>query len=380
MARGDSFSQKIISLMRAGYPCVLIKTSEDRSASTEIFRAAKTVHDLAQTKGKAGPKHIYIWSFPGGIEEIGFDGRIMTDPEKAPGKGAPPAILEFIERRMREGEDAIYILQDYDLFLKHTEIMTKLKRTLRACENSVSRILITATRSDLPPLLEREISILDYSLPSEEDLQILTDVMVGCFNNGSKDPIKPSDAEKYAAASALRGLTEMEAKNALAECLVSVGGLNVERLTDAKASSVGQSGILEYYKPDASMSDVGGLDLLKGWLLERELAFTQQARDFGLPEPRGVLLLGTPGCGKSLVAKTIAKMLSVALLRLDVGRVFGGLVGESEANMRKAIATAEAMAPCVCWLDEIEKAFAGTGGGGSTDGGTTHRVFGSFLT
>jgi len=125
---------------------------------------------------------------------------------------------------------------------------------------------------------------------------------------------------------------------------------------------------------------VGGLDVLKDWLKKRAKSFTQEARDFGLPAPKGILLLGIPGCGKSLSAKAIGHQWQVPLLRLDVGRVFAGLVGQSEENMRKAIKTAEAVAPCVLWLDELEKGFSGTQSSGSTDGGTTSRVFASFIT
>jgi SpoVK/Ycf46/Vps4 family AAA+-type ATPase len=125
---------------------------------------------------------------------------------------------------------------------------------------------------------------------------------------------------------------------------------------------------------------VGGLENLKEWLATRAKAFSKAARDFGLPMPRGILLVGLPGCGKSLSAKAASNILGVPLLRFDIGKVFGGLVGESERNMRQAIQTAEAVGNCVLWIDEMEKAFAGMGGGGSNDGGTSQRVFGNFIT
>jgi SpoVK/Ycf46/Vps4 family AAA+-type ATPase len=138
--------------------------------------------------------------------------------------------------------------------------------------------------------------------------------------------------------------------------------------------------MLEYYETSDNMDGVGGLENLKGWLLQRRMAFTEKAREYGLPAPKGILTVGIPGCGKSLTAKATANAWELPLLRFDVGRVFAGLVGASEANMRNAIKVAEAMAPCVLWIDEIEKAFAGVSSSGSTDSGVTARVFGNLLT
>jgi SpoVK/Ycf46/Vps4 family AAA+-type ATPase len=128
------------------------------------------------------------------------------------------------------------------------------------------------------------------------------------------------------------------------------------------------------------MKEVGGLDELKKWLAKRGKAFTPEARAFGLPEPRGILLLGIPGCGKSLTAKAIASLWQLPLLKLDVGKVFSSYIGSSEENVRRAILTAESIAPTILWLDELEKGFSGAGSSGMTDGGTTARVFGTFLT
>ena len=147
-----------------------------------------------------------------------------------------------------------------------------------------------------------------------------------------------------------------------------------------KEQIIRKSGVLEYYHVNEDMKEVGGLAELKKWLTKRGKAFTPEAREFGLPEPRGILLLGIPGCGKSLTAKAISGMWQLPLLKLDVGKVFSSLVGSSEENVRRAIQTAESIAPSILWLDEIEKGFSGLGSSGQTDGGTTARVFGTFLT
>ena len=179
---------------------------------------------------------------------------------------------------------------------------------------------------------------------------------------------------------AAMGLTASEAENVFAKSLVEKGDFDLKIILSEKEQIIRKSGVLEYYHANENMKEVGGLEELKKWLEKRGKAFTSQARDFGLPEPRGILLLGIPGCGKSLTAKAISSMWQLPLLKLDVGKVFSSFVGSSEENVRRAIATAESIAPSILWLDEIEKGFSGLGSSGQTDGGTTARVFGTFLT
>ena len=147
-----------------------------------------------------------------------------------------------------------------------------------------------------------------------------------------------------------------------------------------KQQIIRKSGLLEYYAASEDFANVGGLAVLKDWLNKRAMAFTDEARAFGLPAPKGILLLGVQGCGKSLCAKAVSRLWQLPLLRFDMGRMFGSLVGSSEENVRRAIAVAESVAPAILWVDEIDKAFAGSQGSGATDGGTTARVFGTFLT
>jgi len=176
------------------------------------------------------------------------------------------------------------------------------------------------------------------------------------------------------------GLTANEAENVFARSLVERKKFDVDIILTEKEQIIRKSGILEYYRQDESMGDVGGLEVLKEWVRKRGHAAGQKAREFGLPAPRGILMLGVQGCGKSLSCKAVAAQLELPLLRLDVGKVFGGFVGQSEENMRRAIRMAESVAPAVLWLDELEKGFAGTQSSGISDGGTTARVFASFVT
>ena len=153
---------------------------------------------------------------------------------------------------------------------------------------------------------------------------------------------------------------------------------DIDLILEEKQQTIRQTQILEFYPASERISDIGGLDNLKDWLLKRGGAFSEKARQYGLPHPRGLMLVGIQGTGKSLTAKAIAHHWHLPLLRLDVGRLFGGLVGESESRTRQMIQLAEALAPCILWIDEIDKAFAGFDGGG--DSGTTSRVFGTFIT
>jgi SpoVK/Ycf46/Vps4 family AAA+-type ATPase len=161
--------------------------------------------------------------------------------------------------------------------------------------------------------------------------------------------------------------------------VVESKGINPAIVAREKAQAVKKNGLLEIVETTESLESIGGLDLLKEWLVQRKDAYSKRAIEYGLPTPKGVLILGIPGTGKSLTAKATSKTFGMPLLKLDAGRIFAGLVGQSESNLRSVIQTAEAIAPCCLWIDEIEKGFAGTKSSGATDGGTSARVFGSFI-
>jgi SpoVK/Ycf46/Vps4 family AAA+-type ATPase len=178
---------------------------------------------------------------------------------------------------------------------------------------------------------------------------------------------------------AASGLTTIEAENAFALSVIEGKVIAPAIIAREKAQAVKKNGLLEIIETNDSLESIGGLDVLKTWLLKRKDAFGKRAIEYGLPTPKGLLIIGIPGTGKSLTAKATAKVFGVPLLKLDAGRIFAGLVGQSEANLRSVIQMAEAIAPCVLWLDEIEKGLAGSKSSGATDGGTSARVFGSFI-
>jgi SpoVK/Ycf46/Vps4 family AAA+-type ATPase len=177
-----------------------------------------------------------------------------------------------------------------------------------------------------------------------------------------------------------QGLILDEIEAVFARSLVEHKRFDLNAILEEKQQIIRKSGLLEYYAPDSNLMGVGGMELLKDWLAKRQKSFTDAAREYGLPAPKGILLLGVQGCGKSLTAKAVGAQWNLPLLKLDVGRIFGSLVGQSEENIRKAIKVAESVAPCILWADELEKGFAGMSGSGVSDSGTTARVFSTFLT
>ena len=195
--------------------------------------------------------------------------------------------------------------------------------------------------------------------------------------------IELEDAGRDRLIQAALGLTWSEAENVFAKIIVTDGRLtadDVHAVFAEKQQIIRKSGLLEFYDNSERMENVGGLDVLKEWLRKRVRAFGDEARAFGLPEPKGILLVGVQGCGKSLVARSVANAWRLPLLRLDVGRLFASLVGSSEENLRQAIRVAESISPVVLWVDEIEKGFSGVGSSNVSDAGTAARVFGSFIT
>lgn len=259
-------------------------------------------------------------------------------------------------------------------------IITRLLRDLSAkLERVRCNLILLSPFLSIPPELEKSVAVIDWPMPDSADLAAIlqkaeADSGVPVTLNGSREAV----------IQAMRGLTAFEATHVLASGIVAqreLGDKIVSHIVREKAQIVRKSadGAIEFFDSSVTMSDVGGLQYLKAYATrKRQILFAraQSARDAGVDTPRGVLLVGVPGTGKSLAAKAIAGG-QLPLLRLDVGALFGGIVGQSEANTRNAIKLAESIAPCVVWIDEIEKAL---GGGGDLDGGTSQRVFGTLLT
>jgi AAA+ superfamily predicted ATPase len=353
----------ISGYLRAGYPALYVVSPERGRVRAELFGMARS---LTRLDGSPNPRSLVLWDALAGLEKVSGE-----QGEKRESVGGdtddPVSALTWA----REVEKSLVVFFDFHHFLRDPHVQCAFVRACEQVKTRFTTLVVVSAVQVIPPELEKLVTVVDFPFPDAPMRGRILDA-IACGRaqvaNGAREALLEASA----------GLTEAEAENAFALSLVSTGGLDPSFVMGEKAQAVRRSGVLEYYRPDATMEGIGGLEHLKEWLRRRGRAFLPEARTFGLPEPKGVLVTGIPGTGKSLTAKAAAAAWQKPLLRLDVGRVFGSLVGESEANIRLALKTAEAIAPCVLWLDEIEKAFAGVGG--SLDSGTSARVFGSFLT
>lgn len=313
-----------------------------------------------------------VWSQSTGLVTHQNNGTIHVDDEQA----IDP--MEILRGIYADTERGIWLLEDFQPFLReeHHTLLRWLRELARMPNKPRKLVVLSTPLSGLPLDLRKEIPTLELELPGVEDLSVvLKDAAASLGVRASADEASLLDAA--------RGLTVMEARLAFGKAAAELGRLDhsaVPLVAQEKERIIKQSEVLEYYPTDARLTDVGGLDQLKVWLDRRGRAFGAGARDFGLDAPKGVLLLGVQGCGKSLLAKAIAATWQFPLLRFDMGKVFGGIVGQSEGNIRTALQVAQALAPCVLWIDEIEKGLAGMGSSDQTDGGTTARVVGTLLT
>jgi ATP-dependent 26S proteasome regulatory subunit len=283
--------------------------------------------------------------------------------------------------------DAVVVLRDFHPFLNDPMVARRVRDLVNLFEGaSVKRtVVFLSALVKLPMELEKDVQVVDFDLPDRATLEdiVREKAFAGArsrrFGKNFQKILEHPNLQREVAEAAL-GLTEAEARQVFDKTSVRDKQFNLKTILAEKKHIIRKSGILEFYETNLGLNQVGGLPELKDWLQKRQHSFNQSARDFGLPLPKGILLLGVPGCGKSLSAKAISQAWQMPLLRLDVGKVFGSLVGSSEENMRRAIKTAEAVAPAILWLDELEKGFSGTKSSGSSDGGTTARVFATFLT
>lgn len=241
-----------------------------------------------------------------------------------------------------------------------------------------------ANRSGLPATLEKEIVVVDYDLLTREDIE---NMFLACINEYNEEKKAAGEKELdidfdtvQALSRAAQGMTADEIARAMATSIVEKQTLDVDMILHAKKSAIKKSEVLEIINMNTSMDDVGGLDHLKEYFDKYASSFSDEAKEFGVEALKGVMMTGLPGTGKSLAAKAVASLWKLPLLRMDVGKVMGSLVGESERKMREALKHADACAPCVLWIDEVEKGLSGTASSGQSDGGTTARVFGTLLT
>ncbi len=312
-----------------------------------------------------------VWSITEGFRTVanGQGTRDVKDPMKA------------VDHVLRSEGRALFVLRDFHPFLKEPAVVRKLRDAATELRKTKKSLVILSAISKIPPELEKSISaIIDWELPNRQEIEQAARKVLPNLPAATQQVIESDPTFMERVVEGALGLTLVEAENVFAKSAVRTHTFDLETILEEKKQIIRKSGLLEYYEHREEFSDVGGMDILKDWLVKRRNAFSSRARDFGLPLPKGILLIGVPGTGKSLTAKAVGALWQMPLLRLDVGKIFGGLVGSSEENIRTVIKTSEAIAPAILWIDELEKGFSGTASSGQTDGGTTSRVFASFIT
>ena len=359
----NSFEQ-IQDMLKAYYPVLYLTTFE-------YYRTKQKLRGIAKNLNKNYV--FYEWNCVDGLGKRELKDNSFSFIENIE---EPEQLLKYINSQSEKDESEIYILEDFHDFIEERNIKVQLRQLAEKLRFYRKHIIIVSSVLTLPVELEKYITVIELALPGRVDLeQVLMRVVKSA--NVEID----NDLKKKLIDSAL-GMTVMEAD--LAFCLAAVRNnfdINSPRTVALeKEQIIKKSGLLDYYQVNESLKNVGGMDLLKSWLEKRKQAYDFKAQNWGLAEPKGLLLLGVPGCGKSLTSKCIASLWNMPLLRLDIGKVFQGILGSSEDNIRRAIATAEAVAPCVLWIDEIEKGLSGVQSSSSSDGGTTSRIFSTILT
>ncbi|MBI2433701.1 MAG: AAA family ATPase [Candidatus Hydrogenedentes bacterium] len=361
------FLQNVDELIRARYPLLYVVTWEEE-------RVRQLLAEVARAQGKS----LLEWSITDGL-------RAIVGERRAPGPNQKRErnVLALLNEILQADASCIYLLKDFHTYLEAPEIVRQMRDLCQALRSSHKTMVICSPFLKIPVELEKAVTIVDLPLPSYEELSRLLDERVLRGPGPRSYRIQLTPAERDGIIKAAQGLTLTEAENAFAKSIVrdkTLDGRDVQAIMFEKVQIIRKSGLLEYYDLTSGLTTLGGMDLLKDWVRKRVRAFSQEAREYGLPPPRGILLMGVQGCGKSLAAKSIATVWSLPLLRLDMSRIFQGYIGSSEDNMRRALKVAESLAPVVLWIDEIEKAFSGVEGSSATDAGTTARVIGQYLT
>ena len=361
---------KLSSLLKARFPLIYISTFEEDRVLKYIKKIA------SDEKAVKYPREIYTWTQSAGLYNNATS-RGISDTT------CPCKLLEYIRKY---DKDAVFILYDFHVnFGSKTRtpdfnVIRKLRDILPELKLGSARktIFLVSPQLVIPESLQKEITVFDLPLPTLQEIKAKLNAMIN-QNPQVQSSLTEEEIDKLCKAAL--GLTLQEAESAFALAMVNDGRIDIKDLSivmEEKIQVIKKTGILEFIKSDYSIDDIGGLDNLKSWLLKRNNSWSERAKKYCIPAPKGVLVTGVPGCGKSLTAKAMSKIWQLPLLKLDFGKVFSGLVGSSEENMRRALATAEAVAPSILWIDEIEKGLSGLGSNG--DSGVSSRIFGQFLT
>jgi SpoVK/Ycf46/Vps4 family AAA+-type ATPase len=351
----NSWSKNLELLIKSRTSIIWIKTKEEERLKQILNSSIE----------RLGIKRFACWDCVNGIKGI------LNETGKF--SNNPLGVLNWL-REQNPDISTILLLKDFHKFYDDPSINRTIKELSSSLKETCHNLIISSHIFPSSEELDELIAILNLPLPDQNELKNLINRIA--INTNSN--LNEKDLNELTEASS--GLTEIKVKQVTAKALTQRGKISkedIKEILEEKKQVIARSEILEFFEPKSSQDDIGGLKVLKVWLNQRYRAFSKEARDYGLPIPKGVLLVGAQGTGKSLTAKSISKSWSMPLLRLDVGRLFSSLVGSSEARTRETISRAEAMSPCILWIDEIDKGF---GGDARSDGGTSQRVLASLLT
>ncbi len=366
MERGRLIADDIRALLRARNPLIWVVTREEARVEGYLFEAAAAAGYVANT-----------WDVAQGARSIGGQslGRETADPGE---------MFQFIRKNVA-GDRFVWIMRDLPVWLSGMpgavplRQLRNLVRDLPGIQrDSAQAIIVLSPSAEIPPELSGHATVIEWPLPDREEIAAILDAALDSLPEELKESAAPN-GQRDAAIDAAVGLSAEEAQACFARSLVQLRRIDPAIIASEKRRIIARERVLEWFDPlPGGLDAVGGLENLKAWLISRGSAYTPAARAYGLPAPKGALLVGVPGCGKSLTAKAIATAWNVPLLRLDLGALKGKFVGESEGNLRRAFRTIEAIGRCVVWLDEIEKAFDGATSG-AADGGVSSDQLGAIL-
>ena len=349
------FTSELALFLKARYPIIYINTIEEDRVEYVIRKNIKMNLN----------RSIYSWDF--------IDGYTNNPNNQGFGKRNPLQALELVERLNAE-TPALFLLKDFNRFLSDLSISRKLRNISRILKLQPKTIIIIGSELTIPKELQELITVLQFQLPLEDEIRQELNRLINSLNI----QVEPELFDNLTRT--CQGLSLERIRRVLSKIIATYKTIDensISILLSEKKQIISQTEILEYWSVDEKISNLGGLNNLKDWLNKRKTAFTIQASNYGLPTPRGLLLIGIQGTGKSLTAKAIANDWQLPLLKLDVGKLFGGIVGESESRLRQMINLAETISPCILWIDEIDKAFTNTESKG--DSGTSNRVLATFI-
>jgi len=385
MMATKEFRDSFLTQLRARCPITYVTTNEERRFNTFL-------EHFCRVNGYT----CYLWDCFRGLIELETNEVVGGVDETIK---FPNAILEYIrEESSRLANDdsklsnlhkkgkrgVIFVLLDFFRFIdpKHRTPQWDIERRLKSLTNidGVVSTILTGPRYAIPEVLENLVQTVDFPYPNKNEIKTILWGAVAAVEGKIPNLREATVIEEENLVNSVSGLTLLEAQFAFAKSLVLHKGWDIETLLKEKKQIIAKSGMLEFYDKTVDIDEIGGLKNLKGWIKDRKSCFGEDAKKYGLPTPKGFLTIGMPGCGKSLTCKAVSSLWKMPLLRLDFGKMFHSHIGASEENIRNAIKLAESVSPCILWIDEIEKGVSGVRSSGSTDGGTSSRVFSTFLT